>query len=181
MLVRHWVCLALAFAGNAIVFAELQSARIQFTLAAIVAFAAGLLFTVLPICSARLHQRGLGTWAVLKSQGAVAGVLAIPALGLLMVFHPIGFGGPDHGAIVIRSLEVGSVNAIAFTLAPFYLWYRGIARCGIARTSICAFAEPLVATLFSLFVLHDAPPTPMLLAGVALVLVAIAASVRSHE
>ena len=41
--------------------------------------------------------------------------------------------------------------------SPFYLWYRGIARCGVARTSICVFAEPLVATLFSLFVLRDAP------------------------
>ena len=176
---RHWVCLALAFAGNALVFVELQVAHIQFTLAAVFAFAAGLLFTVMPICSAQLQQRGLGTWAVLKSQGAVAAILAIPMLAVLIVLGLVG--GPGHGAIVARSLEVGAVNAVAFTLTPFYLWYRGIARCGVARTSICAFAEPLVATLFSLFVLHDAPPTPMLLAGVTLVLVAIAASVRSGE
>jgi len=72
-------------------------------------------------------------------------------------------------------------DAVAFTLTPCDLWYRGIARCGVARTSICAFVEPLVATLFSLFVLHDAPPTPMLIAGVTLVLAAIAVSVRSTE
>ena len=80
-----------------------------------------------------------------------------------------------------RSVEIGAVNAIAFTLAPFYLWYRGIERCGVARTSICAFAEPLVATLFSLLVLKDAPATPLLIAGAALVLCAIAVSTRSGE
>src|SRR5256885_1575549 len=41
---RHWVCLALAFAGNAIVFAELEAAEVHFTTAAIFAFFAGLLF-----------------------------------------------------------------------------------------------------------------------------------------
>jgi drug/metabolite transporter (DMT)-like permease len=74
---------------------------------------------------------------------------------------------------------MGAVNSVAFTLTPFYLWYAGIARCGVARTSICAFAEPLVATLFSLFVLGDAPATPRLIAGAALVLCAIAVSARS--
>ena len=57
---------------------------------------------------------------------------------------------PDTAALVTRSLKIGAINAVAFTLTPFYFWYRGIARCGVARTSICAFAEPLVATLFSL-------------------------------
>ena len=178
---RHWACLILAFAGNAIVFAELHAAQIQFTLAAILGALAGLLFTLMPVCSARLQQSGLGTWAVLKSQAAVAAVLAVPLLALLMAIGVVGPGGSGRGEIVARSLEMGTVNAVAFTLAPFYLWYRGIARCGVARTSICAFVEPLVATLFSLFVLHDAPPTPMLIAGVTLVLGAIAVSVRSGD
>jgi len=178
---RHWACLILAFAGNAIVFAELHAAQIQFTLAAVFGALAGLLFTLMPVCSARLQQSGLGTWAVLKSQAAVAGLLAIPLLMLLMAFGLVIVDGPGRDAIVVRSLEMGTVNAVAFTLTPFYLWYRGIARCGVARTSICAFVEPLVATLFSLFVLHDAPPTPMLIAGVTLVLAAIAVSVRSTE
>jgi drug/metabolite transporter (DMT)-like permease len=51
----------------------------------------------------------------------------------------------------------------------------------VARTSICAFAEPLVATLFSLIVFKDAPATPLLIAGVALVLGAIAVSTQSGE
>jgi len=38
-----------------------------------------------------------------------------------------------------------------------------------------------VATLFSLFILKDAPATPALLAGVAVVLGAIAASARIRE
>ena len=181
MRARHWVCLALAFAGNALVFAELQSAHIQFTMAAIFAFLAGLLFTIIPVCSARLQQAGLGTWAVLKGQGAVAAILAIPLLALLVMLGLVTFGGPDHGDVVKRSLAMGAVNSVAFTLTPFYLWYRGIARCGVARTSICAFAEPLVATLFSLFILKDAPPTPMLIAGAALVLCAIAVSARAGE
>jgi drug/metabolite transporter (DMT)-like permease len=178
---RHWACLALAFMGNVIVFAELHAAQIQFTLAAVFGAAAGLLFTLMPVCSARLQQRGLGTWAVLKSQAAVAGLLAIPLLALLVAAGLVSVGGPGRGATVVRSLEMGSVNAVAFTLTPFYLWYRGIARCGVARTSICAFVEPLVATLFSLFVLRDAPATPLLIAGVTLVLGAIAVSVRSGE
>ena len=178
---RHWVCLALACAGNAMVFAELQAAHIHFTLAAVFAFLAGLLFTIMPVCSARLQQQGLGTWAVLKGQGAVAGLLAIPLLALLLGLGLVRIGGPGHGAVATRSLEMGAVNAVAFTLAPFYLWYRGIARAGVARTSICAFAEPLVATMFSLFVLRDAPVTPVLVAGAALVLGAIAVSARSGE
>jgi drug/metabolite transporter (DMT)-like permease len=178
---RHWVCLALAFAGNAMVFAQLQAAQIHFTLAAVFAFFAGLLFTIMPVCSAQLQQQGLGTWAVLKGQGAVAGLLAIPLLALLIGLGLVSIGGPGHGAVIRRSLELGAVNAVAFTLAPFYLWYRGIARAGVARTSICAFAEPLVATLFSLFVLRDAPVTPLLVDGAALVLCAIAVSARSDE
>jgi drug/metabolite transporter (DMT)-like permease len=176
---RHWVCLALACTGNAMVFAQLQAAQIHFTMAAVFAFLAGLLFTLMPVCSARLQQEGLGTWAVLRGQGAVAAILALPLLAVLIVFGLVSLGGPGHGEIVRRSLEMGAVNAVAFTLTPFYLWYRGIARCGVARTSICAFAEPLVATLFSLVVLKDAPPTPLLIAGAALVLLGIAVSARS--
>ena len=177
---RHWACLALAFAGNAMVFSELQAARIHFTMAAVCAFLAGLLFTLMPVCSARLQQAGLGTWAVLKGQGAVAAILAVPLLALLVALGLVGLGGPDHGGVVKRSVELGAVNAVAFTLTPFYLWYRGIARCGVARTSICAFAEPLVATLCSLVVLKDAPPTPVLMVGAGLVLCAIAVSAWSR-
>jgi hypothetical protein len=39
----------------------------------------------------------------------------------------------------------GAISVVAFTLTPFYLWYRGIARRGVARTSICSFAEPRMA------------------------------------
>ena len=184
MRARHWVCLVLAFIGNAMVFSVLQSAQIHFTLAAVFAFLAGLLFTIMPVCSARLQQDGLGTWAVLKGQGAVATILSVPLLGLLIAIGAVSLGvsaGSSHAELVRRSLEVGAINAVAFTLTPFYLWYRGIARCGVSRTSICAFAEPLVATLFSLFVLKDAPATPMLIAGAGLVLCAIAVSARSGE
>ena len=178
---RHWICLALAFAGNLMVFAQLQAAQIHFTMAAVLAFLAGLLFTIMPVCSATLQQQGLGTWAVLKGQGAVAAILSVPLLALLIVLGTISLGGPGHAALVTRSLELGAFNAIVFALTPFYLWYRGIARCGVARTSICAFAEPLVATLFSLFVLRDAPLTPLLVAGAGLVLCAIAVSARAGE
>jgi drug/metabolite transporter (DMT)-like permease len=177
----HWVCLVLAFAGNAMVFSELQSARIHFTLAAVCAFLAGLLFTVLPVCSARLQQEGVGTWAVLKGQGAIAAILAAPLLALFVALGVIGLGGPGHADLVRRSLTMGAISVAAFTLTPFYLWYRGIARCGVARTSICAFAEPLVATLFSLFVLKDAPVTPVLIAGAGLVLFSMAVSARSSD
>jgi drug/metabolite transporter (DMT)-like permease len=81
--------------------------------------------------------------------------------------------------VAVRSLEAGAINAVAFTLAPFYFWYRGIARCGVARTSIAAFVEPLVATLFSLVILKDAPPTPLLILGVSLVLGGVLVSARS--
>ena len=178
---RHWACLALALAGNLLVFVELQAAQIHFTIAAVFAFLAGLLFTLMPVCSARLQQAGLGTWAVLKGQGAVAAILAVPLLALLIGLGLVSLGAPGQGDLVTRSLEMGAVNAVAFTLAPFYLWYAGIARCGVARTSICAFAEPLVATLFSLLVLKDAPPTPLLIVGAGLVLLAIAMSARSGE
>ncbi len=181
----HWVCLALAFAGNAMVFSALQSAQIHFTLAAVFGALAGLLFTIMPVCSAKLQQAGLGTWAVLKSQGAVATILAVPLLALLLSIGVISLGGPAgngaHAELVKRSIGVGAINAVVFTLTPFYLWYRGIARCGVSRTSICAFAEPLVATLFSLFVIKDAPATPMLVAGAGLVLFAIAVSARAGE
>jgi DME family drug/metabolite transporter len=177
---RHWVCLMLAFIGNAMVFRELQAAQIRFTTAAAFAFLAGLLFTLLPVCSAKLQQAGLGTWAVLKAQGAVAATLSLPMLALLIAMGWVSLG-QDHGVPFVRSMEVGAFNAVAFTVVPFYLWYRGIARCGVARTSICVFAEPLVATLFSLFVLRDAPATLTLVAGASLVIGAIAVSARSTE
>jgi drug/metabolite transporter (DMT)-like permease len=176
---RDWVCLALAFIGNALIFSELYAAQIRFTLSAVLAFLAALLFTLMPVCSAKLQQSGLGSWAVLKGQGAIAAILAVPLSALLIVVGVVGLGSAGH--VVARSLEVGAVNAVAFTLLPFYLWYRGIARCGVARTSICCFVEPLVATLFSLFVLRDAPATPLLVAGAVLVLCAIAVSARSGD
>jgi drug/metabolite transporter (DMT)-like permease len=181
MRMRHWICLALAFIGNAMVFSELQAARVHFTIAAALAFAAGLLFTLMPVCSARLQQAGLGTWAVLKAQGVVAALLAGPLLAALMAFGWRIGSGSDDGELVTRSLTLGATNAVAFTIAPFYLWYRGIARCGVGRTAICAFAEPLIATLFSLVVLRDAPPTAMLIGGAGLVLAAIAAAARTDE
>src|SRR5471032_1551508 len=110
MRARHWVCLALAFAGNAMVFSELQSARIHFSMAAVCAFLAGLLFVVMPVCSAKLQQAGLGTWAVLKGQGAVAAILAVPLLALLIVVGTVGPGAREHGDLVKRSLELGAVN-----------------------------------------------------------------------
>jgi drug/metabolite transporter (DMT)-like permease len=181
MRARDWLFLTLAFAGNALIFFELHAAKIPFTLAAVFALFAALLFTLMPVCSAQLQQSGLGSWAVLKSQGAIATILTVPLTALLVALGFIGLSGTHPADLVTRSLQVGAVNAVVFTLVPFYLWYRGMARCGVARTSICCFAEPLVATLFSLFILKDAPATPALLAGVAIVLAAIAASARGSE
>jgi drug/metabolite transporter (DMT)-like permease len=135
MRARHWLCLMLAFVGNAMVFRELEAAQIRFTTAAAFAFLAGLLFTLLPVCSAKLQQAGLGTWAVLKAQGAVAATLSVPMLALLIALGWVGMG-QSHGVPLTRSVEVGAMNAVAFTTLPFYLWYRGIERCGVARTSI---------------------------------------------
>jgi drug/metabolite transporter (DMT)-like permease len=181
MRARDWACLALAFAGNLMVFSELRAARIHFTIAAVLAFFAGLLFTLMPVCSAKLQQSGLGTWAVLKAQGVVAAILSVPLLALLLALGSVSIVGSGDRHAVTRSLTLGAINAVVFTVTPFYLWYRGIARCGIARTSIYAFAEPLVATLFSLVVLRDAPATPVLIAGAGLVIAAIAVSARSGE
>jgi drug/metabolite transporter (DMT)-like permease len=66
--------------------------------------------------------------------------------------------------VISRSSAVGCFNAVAFTLVRFFLWYRGIARCGVARTSICCFAEPLVATAVPLLVVKSAPADPVLVA-----------------
>src|SRR4029077_5073840 len=57
---RHWWCLALAFAGNAMIVVTLNASQIRFTLAAVFAVFAALLFTALPVCSAKLQQSGLG-------------------------------------------------------------------------------------------------------------------------
>ena len=179
MRTRHWVCLVLAFAGNLMVFAQLHAARIEFTTAAVCGFLAGLLFVVMPVCSAALQQAGLGTWAVLKAQSAVAAVLAGPALAVAIALGLLQ--GGDASGVVRRSLEMGAFNAVVFTLTPFYLWYAGIARSGVARTSICVFVEPLVATLCSLLILKDAPATPLLIGGAALVVCAVAVSARAAD
>ena len=173
---RHWWCLALAFAGNAMIVVALNRSQIRFTLAAAFAFVAAMLFTALPICSAKLQQAGLGSWAVLKGQGATAAILSAPLLALLVAAGVVPLSGRSGADTLERSVATGAVNALAFTVAPLYLWYRGIARRGVARTAICCFAEPLVATIFSLVVLKDAPAEPVLVAGVAIVLAAIAIS-----
>ena len=176
MRARHWWCLALAFAGNALIFLTLNSARIRFTLSAVFAFSAAMLFTALPVCSARLQQSGLGTWAVLKGQGATAAILSMPLFALLVATGLATPGGRAGSDVLQRSVATGAVNALAFTIVPLYLWYRGIARCGVARTAIYCFAEPLVATIFSLVILKDAPAEPALMLGVAIVLGAIVIS-----
>jgi drug/metabolite transporter (DMT)-like permease len=51
----------------------------------------------------------------------------------------------------------------------------------VARTSICVFVEPLVATLCSLMILKDAPATPLLIGGAALVVCAVALSARPAD
>ena len=178
MRLRHWICLVLAFVGNTLVLMELNAARIRFTTAAVFAVLAALLFSVVPIASARLQQSGLGSWAVLKGQGATAAILSVPLTALLVVLGFVGVGSSHSSGVLRRSVEVGALNALAFTVVPFSLWYRGIARDGVASTSICCFAEPLIATLCSLLVLRDAPATPLLVTGVALVLAGIAAAMR---
>lgn len=200
---------ALAFAIWGSYGTVLAAAHIDPALTAIARSAGlGLLLTIASVAIARLRGpreitaaipwRSGALWLsgavllvdeVLYSVSAVSGPVAIiglaygcvPLLALLIVLGAVSLGGPGHAEMVRRSLEAGAVNAVAFTLTPFYLWYRGIARCGVARTSICAFAEPLVATLFSLLVLKDAPATPALVAGVALVLFAIGVSTRSGD
>jgi drug/metabolite transporter (DMT)-like permease len=172
---RRWLYLGLAFVGNLLIFRELRTAGIAFGAAAVFAAFAALLFCVMSVASAALQQDGLGTWAVLKGQGIVAAILAGPlALGL----SAVGAFAPADAAVVTRSVAVGAVNSVAFTIVPFYFWYRGIARAGIARTAVCCFAEPLVATIFSLFIVKDAPPTAILITGVGLVLAGIALSAR---
>jgi drug/metabolite transporter (DMT)-like permease len=172
---KRWFYLALAFVGNLLIFAELHAAQVRFTVAAVFAFLAALLFCILPVASARLQQEGLSSWAVLKGQSIVGAVSAAPLAASLAA---TGAVAPVNGALFNRSGIVGLMNAILFTLVPFSLWYRGIARDGVARTAVCCFAEPLVATCLSLFVLRDAPATPILLAGVALVFAGIALSAK---
>lgn len=178
---HHWLLLALAFAGNGLIVFELHAAQIPSTLAASLAVVAALLFTLMPVCTVKLQQSGLGSWAVLKGQGATAAILTVPMMALLVALGLVAFWGTHATGRTTRSLEVGAANAVAFTLVPFYLWYRGIARCGLARTSIGCFTEPLVAALFSLFILKDVPATPALLAGITIVLGAIAASARMSD
>ncbi|HEY2906991.1 MAG TPA: hypothetical protein VGJ29_13905 [Vicinamibacterales bacterium] len=174
---RRWLYLGLAFIGNLLIFRELRAAQIAFSTAAVFAAFAALLFCIMPLASSSLQQQGLGAWAVLKGQGIVAAILAVPLIVLLRAFGT--FGSAD-GAMIARSAAMGSVNSIAFTIVPFYFWYRGIARAGVSRTAVCCFAEPLVATMFSLFIVKDAPPTPVLLAGAGLVLAGIALSARGE-
>jgi drug/metabolite transporter (DMT)-like permease len=172
---RRWLYLAIAFAGNLLIFSELHAAGIAFTAAAVLAAFAALLFCVIPIASADLQRDGLGPWAVLAAQGAVAAIAAVPLTALLW---GLGALGAIDGHLLTRSVSIGAVNAIVFTMVPFSLWYRGIARAGVSRTAVCCFAEPLVATVCSLAVLRDAPATPRLLAGVACVFAGIVLSVR---
>ncbi len=174
---KRWIYLGLAFAGNLLIFRELRAAQISFSTAAIFAALAALLFCIMPIASASLQQQGLGAWAVLKGQGIVATILAVP---LILALRTFGAFGAADAVIVARSAGVGAVNSVVFTIVPFYFWYRGIARAGVSRTSVCCFAEPLVATIFSLFIVKDAPPTLVLLAGAGLVLAGIALSARGE-
>jgi drug/metabolite transporter (DMT)-like permease len=172
---RRWLYLAIAFVGNVLIFSELHAARIAFGTAAVFAVLAAVLFCVMPIASADLQHGGLGPWGVLKGQGAVAAVTAAPLVAVLWIAGAIG---PLAGAAVARSVSIGVVNSVVFTMVPYALWYRGIERAGVARTAVCCFAEPLVATICSLAVLRDAPATPRLLAGVACVFAGIVLSVR---
>lgn len=172
---RRWVYLAVAFVGNALILSELHAARIAFSVAAVFAFFAALLFCVMPIASAELQREGLSAWGVLKGQGVVAAIVAVPLVAGLWMAGALGPIGPE---MVTRSSAVGAGNAVAFTMVPYYFWYRGIARAGVSRTAVCCFAEPLVATICSLAILKDAPPTPVLLTGIACVFAGIVLSTR---
>jgi drug/metabolite transporter (DMT)-like permease len=174
---RRWLYLAIAFAGNLMIGHELRAARIAFTTSAVFAALAALLFCVLPLASEALHQQGLGTWAVLKGQAAVGAILSAP---LLLALGAAGRIGPIDRAVLTRSVAAGAVNSVAFAIVPFYFWYRGIARAGASRTSVCCFAEPLVATICSLVVVRDAPTTAMLLWGASFVLAGIVLSARGE-
>jgi drug/metabolite transporter (DMT)-like permease len=173
----RWLYLGLAFLGNLLIFRELRAAQIAFSTAAVFAAFAALLFCIMPLASARLQQQGLTPWALLKGQGIVGAILAVP---LIVVLRGLGIFGSADAATFARSAALGGVNSVAFTMVPFYFWYRGIARAGVSRTAVCCFAEPLVATVFSLFIVKDAPPTPVLLAGAGLVLAGIALSARGE-
>ena len=45
-------------------------------------------------------------------------------------------GRTGQAELVTRSLKMGANNSVVFTLTPFYFWYAGIARCGVARTDL---------------------------------------------
>src|ERR1700704_6188904 len=105
---RHWWCLALAFAGNAMIFFTLNASQVRFTLSAVLAFFAAMLFTALPVCSAKLQQSGLGSWAVLKGQGVTAAILSVPLFALFIAVGLVPLG--RSGEMVARTAAIGAVN-----------------------------------------------------------------------
>ncbi|NLL78399.1 MAG: EamA family transporter [Clostridiales bacterium] len=73
-----------------------------------------------------------------------------------VVLLPFGIAGTapllmHNGAVAWNTLLIGVVS----TLTPFLLYTKGLETTEPGRASVMAFVEPMVATLISVFVLHE--------------------------
>lgn len=174
----QWIALGIGFVGNYLIFRGLYSGSAPIGVSVLFGVGAAACYLLTPIYSAKLQNSGFSSWGLLKSQTAITVVLALPFAAVLWRF---GFMDTLEAAQVERSLSLGLMIAVFFTILPFYLWYSAIQRAGIEAISLAGFAEPLTTILLSLFVLQDAQANPVVLTGIAVLMSGIAFGVAMRK
>lgn len=157
------VALILAFAGCLFATGVIGGGAIELSLAAVMAgLASGVCYALYSI---------FGEVALRRYQPMTVTVysLAFAAASLGLIFAASGAAMPQvSGGMILAILGMGLIP----TAIPYIFYTRGLAGLSPSKASVLAFAEPMMATVLGIVVLHE-PMTLTSLAGIALIFAGI--------
>jgi drug/metabolite transporter, DME family len=160
---RRWAAAtAAAVAGCVVLVTGGQAAGVK-PEGVLLALAAGLCYAVYAVAAARLIARGSPETAVMGLLFGGAAVLLVPVLAV----------SPDGWLVTARGLAVVGYLGVVTTAVAYLLYGRGLRTLAAPVAVTLGLAEPAVAALLGLAVLHErisaAAVAGLILVGLALV------------
>lgn len=174
---RNWQGFFVAFFGNYLLFLGFHRAQINVGEAVIAALIGAVCFGLTALAAADLQEDGLTGWTVLKNQNGAAMLISVPVALVLFKLKILS----EDFQVIKQSLQFGAMAAIFLTILPFFLWFRGIQKVGVGRTSVFVFLNPLFGCLYSMFALKDMPVSTLTVSGSILILLGILMNIAKEH
>lgn len=158
----NWLSLMICFAANFVILNNLSLQPMALGSSVLFAVGAAICFAATPLMTVRLQTTGMDSLSILRGQTTIIAAISVPLIALIAA---TGMFDDLDTSMIGRTITVGVLVALIFTLVPFYLWYSSIRSHGAARTSSAAFVEPMTTAAISIFILQEVAFTHSLAVG----------------